>query len=192
MLYSINRLRPLATRRLSLPMTAINIRIRYSTTVHQVWSSQSRHIYTSHTMGCLLPGLLCHPLFGGIHSHNLISPALSTSQWIVHVYTVNPSYIALTLRQSNTDPFGAGVTLHVGRNNPPYLCCHGVAIILSQMTFPQLRSTVRSSDGSPLTRTQLVAAIKSAFIRWLPPNTHTTCSRHQVSTANHRSRLHWL
>ena len=74
----------------------------------------------------------------------------------------NPTYLAITLRGSKTDPFGAGCTLYVGRTRS-HIC--PVAAILAYLAIrPPLPGPLfLYADGSPLTRTGLVSAVRSAL-----------------------------
>ena len=74
----------------------------------------------------------------------------------------HPSYLRIVLRQSKTDLFGAGVSLFVGATGDT-LC--PVAAVLSylsvQTSRPGLLFTYQ--DGCPLSRADLVAAIRQAL-----------------------------
>ena len=74
----------------------------------------------------------------------------------------NPTLLAVTLRSSKTDPFGAGHTLYVG-------CTHSricpVRAVLAYMAIrPQVPGPLFVySDGTPLTRARLVTEVRAAL-----------------------------
>ena len=74
----------------------------------------------------------------------------------------NPSFLAVTLRQSKTDPFGAGCTLYIGRSGSHICPVHAVLAYLA------IRPSVPGplflqANGSPLTRSDLVTAVRAAL-----------------------------
>ena len=74
----------------------------------------------------------------------------------------NPSFLAITLRGSKTDPYGLGQVLYVGRTGSP-IC--PVAAVLSFLAVrpPSAGPLFVHADSSPLTRAQLIAAVRSAL-----------------------------
>ena len=74
----------------------------------------------------------------------------------------HPSMICVHLKQSKTDPFKHGVNIYMGRTNTE-LC--PVAAILAYVAIrPSSPGPFFiTKDGSPLTRTQLVAAVRQAL-----------------------------
>ena len=71
---------------------------------------------------------------------------------------VNPQCLAVHLRQSRTDPFGAGVTLYLGRTGD-VLC--PVSSVLAYLAIRQATPgpLFIFRDGIPLSRTHFVAAV---------------------------------
>ena len=74
----------------------------------------------------------------------------------------NPSYLAVTLRGSKTDPFGAGCTLFVGRSTS-HICAVSAVLAYMAIRPPSVGPLFLHADGSPLTRSDLVAAMRSAL-----------------------------
>ena len=75
----------------------------------------------------------------------------------------NLSYLAVTLRGSKTDPFGAGCTLFVGRSNS-HVCAVTAVLAYLAIRPPSAGPLFLHTDGSPLTRSDLVAAMRTALI----------------------------
>ena len=75
---------------------------------------------------------------------------------------VNPQCLALHLRQSKTDPFGAGVTLYLGRTED-VLC--PVTSVLAYFTIRQETPDPLFifRDGTPLSCTHFVAAVRQVL-----------------------------
>ena len=75
---------------------------------------------------------------------------------------VHPTFLAVTLRASKTDPFGAGHTLYIG-------CTHSrICPVVAVLAYLAIRPTVPGPlfvhmDGSALTRTDLVRAVQTAL-----------------------------
>ena len=75
---------------------------------------------------------------------------------------LNPSCLSVKIKQSKTDPFRQGVTIHLRRTDS---CLCPVAGVLAYMV---LRGSgpgplFRFNDGRPLTRQRLVAAVRAAL-----------------------------
>ena len=73
-----------------------------------------------------------------------------------------PTFMAVTLRQSKTDVFGTGVTLYLGRTQD-ILC--PVAAVLAYMAIrpPGAGPLFIHQDGTPLSRTQLVSKVRETL-----------------------------
>ena len=75
-----------------------------------------------------------------------------------------PNYICVYLRVSKTDPFGRGVHIYLGRTAsvicPVATILSFLAVCPSHLTGPLLRFL----DGSTLTRTFLISAVKRALV----------------------------
>ena len=74
----------------------------------------------------------------------------------------DPTYVAVTLRGSKTDPFGVGCTLFIGRTNSS-IC--PVAALLAYLAIrpPSPGPLFVHDNGSPLTRAGLVSAVRAAL-----------------------------
>ena len=73
-----------------------------------------------------------------------------------------PTFLAVTLRGSKTDPFGAGCTLYVGHTQTQI--CPVVAVLAYLTIRPPVPGPLFIyADGSPLTRSGLVSAVRSAL-----------------------------
>ena len=74
----------------------------------------------------------------------------------------NPTLLAVTLRASKTDPFGAGHTLYVG-------CTHSrICPVRAVLAYMAIRPRIPGplfihSDGTPLTRPKLVTEVRGAL-----------------------------
>ena len=74
----------------------------------------------------------------------------------------HPTLLAVTLRHSKTDPFGAGVTIYLGRAYDDI--CPVVAVLTYIAVRPPFqRPLFIHRDGSPLTRFDLVTSIRHAL-----------------------------
>lgn len=76
--------------------------------------------------------------------------------------TSNPTYLTVNLRTSKTDPFGQGCTLYIGKTDSR--TCPVTAIL----AYLSLRSSAAGplfihEDGTPLLRSELVSAVRSAL-----------------------------
>ena len=74
----------------------------------------------------------------------------------------SPTYLAVTLRASKTDPFGSGCTLYIGRSQS-HIC--PVTAVLAYLSIrPSTPGPLFiCEDGTPLTRTCLVMAVRVAL-----------------------------
>ena len=75
----------------------------------------------------------------------------------------DPSYLTVTLRASKTDPFGAGQTLYLGRTDSK------ICPVVGMLAYIAIRPAVAGPllvhrDGSPLTRIDLVKAVRTALV----------------------------
>ena len=90
------------------------------------------------------------------------NPALLTPVDIPVDDCWNPLYLAVMLRGSKTDPFGAGCTLYVGRSAAP------ICLVTAVLAYLAIRPAGPGplfvhADQSPLTRSDLISAIRSAL-----------------------------
>lgn len=77
----------------------------------------------------------------------------------------DPQVLLVHLRHSKTDPFGAGVYLHLGHSGDDTLC--PVTAVLGYLARrpPALGPLFIFEDGSPLTRVRLVSHLREALMR---------------------------
>lgn len=73
-----------------------------------------------------------------------------------------PSYIAVTLRGSKTDPFGTGCTLFVGRSHTR-ICAVTAVLAYLAIRPPTPGPLFIWDDGTPLTRQALVREVRTAL-----------------------------
>lgn len=74
----------------------------------------------------------------------------------------NPTYLRLTLRGSKTDPFGASCALFVGRTHTQV--CPVSAVLAYLSIRPSTPGPLFiQADGTPLSRTALVTAVRAAL-----------------------------
>ena len=74
----------------------------------------------------------------------------------------DPTYVAITLRGSKTDPFGVGCTLIIGRTNSS-ICPVTALLAYLAIRPPSPGPLFIHDDGSPLTRSGLVSAVCAAL-----------------------------
>ena len=72
------------------------------------------------------------------------------------------TYVAITLHGSKTDPFGVGCTLFVGRTNS-IICPVTALLAYLAIRPPSPGPLFIHDDGSPLTRSGLVSAVRAAL-----------------------------
>ena len=111
----------------------------------------------------------CLGFFGFFRSGELTCPSLeafwpdmlSPADITVDSH-VDPSYISVFLKRSKTDPFGAGLSVHVGRTGDQ-LC--PVAAILAYLAIrpPSPGPLFVFQDGSSLSQQHLVDALRQAL-----------------------------
>ena len=76
----------------------------------------------------------------------------------------DPTYVAITLRGSKTDPFSVECTLFIGRTNSSI--CPVIALLAYLAIRPPSPGQLFiHNDGSPLTRSGLVSAVRAALLR---------------------------
>ena len=128
----------------------------------RAWSSHSSHyeavmLWAACTLGFFAFLRAGEFIAGESNGHSVLTPA------DVRVDSrENPSFLAITLRDSKTDPYGIGHVLYVGRTGSP-IC--PVAAMLSFLAIrpPMAGPLFIHVDSSPLTRARLIAAVRSAL-----------------------------
>ena len=76
--------------------------------------------------------------------------------------TEKPTCVALRIKQSKTDLFRRGVSIHLHQTNLP-LCPVGALLAYLVIRGPQDGPLFRLEDGSPLTRSRLVSELRTAL-----------------------------
>jgi len=152
-LKGIRRGLPAHSRPKRLPITPYILRI-----IHRVWSQDP----VDHDK-VMLWAACCLAFFGFLRCGEFTCPCLGAysptmlSPTDIRVDShVNPQCLAVHLRQSKTDPFGAGVTLYLGRTGE-VLC--PVTSVLAYLAIHQATPgpLFIFRDGTPLSRTHFVA-----------------------------------
>ena len=98
-----------------------------------------------------------------------------------------PSLITVHLRQSKTDPFGAGVTIYLGRSGDR------ICPVTAMLAYLALRPRGNGplfvhQDGSPLTRTLLVASVREALAGFGLPSASFSGHSFRISAATSAAR----
>ena len=96
----------------------------------------------------------------GIYTHTTLPCPLAVDDFQVDSIT-HPTLLAVTLRHSKTDPFGAGVTIYLGR------AYDDIRPVVAVLAYIAVRPLFQGPlfiyrDGSPLTRFDLVTSIPHA------------------------------
>ena len=158
-LKGIRRGLPAHSRPKRLPITPYILRI-----IHKVWSQDP----VDHDK-VMLWAACCLAFFGFLRCGEFTCPCLGAYSPTMLYPTdirvdshVNPQCLAVHLRQSKTDPFGAGVTLYLGRTGE-VLC--PVTSVLAYLAIRQATPgpLFIFRDGTPLSRTHFVAAVQQVL-----------------------------
>ena len=88
-------------------------------------------------------------------------PPLSPSDVRVDSHQ-SPTYLAVTIRASKTDPFGRGCTLYIGRSQS-HICPVTAVLAYLSIRPPTPGPLFMYVDGTPLTRSSLIAAVRAAL-----------------------------
>ena len=144
-----------------LPITAVVMRLLKSS-----WESTRGASYE----GKLLWALACVCFFGFLRSGEATVPTLAGYDRAVHLSmadvsmdsAASPSVVSLRIKESKTDPFRSGVTVHLGRTDRD-LC--PVAALLSFVADRGLQPgpLFVHHDGRPVTRQWLVNRVREAI-----------------------------
>ena len=154
-LRGMRRLRPTCARQRRLPITIGILRLLFS---H--WSSPVTY------EGIMLWAACTLAFFGFLRSGEFIPTRHYPCPLAVDDFQVDsithPTLLAVTLRHSKTDPFGAGVTIYLGRAYDDI--CPVVAVLAYIAVRPPFQGPLFiHRDGSPLTRFDLVTSIRHAL-----------------------------
>lgn len=154
-LRGISRSTPKYTRPRRLPITLPILHILY-----QMWSVTPGFDHTMWWAACCL-GFFAF-LRCGEFTDSPTQPSQITAADIAIDSRANPRHMAVTLRHSKTDPFGAGITLHLGRSGTN-IC--PISAILAYLTIRPAHpgSLFLHSNGQPLTRANLISAVREAL-----------------------------
>ena len=156
-LRGMERTQPQRLRPRRLPIT-----VDVLSSLFQVWSTSSDHYEATMLWAACTLGFFAFLRSGEFTLSSPSSePVLTPSDvWVDN--RADPSFLTITLRSCKTDPFGAGCTLYVG-------CTHSsicpVSAVLSYLAArsPSPGPLFVHQDGSPLTRSCLVAAVRAAL-----------------------------
>ena len=158
-LRGFKRLSAGSPRRKHLPITPWHLR-----KMHVVWS-QAPPSFNNR----MLWAAVCLGFFSFMHAGEFTCPSLhafSADMLSVRDIAVDslrqPSRMEVTLRRSKTDPFGAGITLHLGATGCN-LC--PIAALLGYLAVrpPSPGPLFIFEDGSTLSRPRLIRAVKEAL-----------------------------
>lgn len=155
-LRGLKRDQPLSSRPHRLPITPDILRA-----LHNIWSTLPVPYNNVMLWAACLLGFFGF-LRSGEFTHNPLSSSELQPADIAVDNRDNPTFITVTLRRHKTDQYGTGTTIVIGRTGDS-LC--PVAAIL---TYLAIRSSVPGplfikEDGSPLTRSFLVTAVREAL-----------------------------
>ena len=158
-LRAIRRTQPLHSRSSRLPITPSILRH-----LHSVWSAPP----VAHDT-CMLWAACCLGFFAFLRageftcsSPSAYVPSMLSPQDIVINSRANTTFLAVTLRSSKTDVFGAGHTLYIGSTGN---CLCPVAAILAYLAIhpPGPGPLFLHESGQPLSRAGLVQSVRSAL-----------------------------
>ena len=153
----MERAQPKGLRPRRLPITADILN-----SLFQVWSASSDHYEATMLWAACTLGFFAFLRSGEFTVLSPSSKLVLTPSNICVDSRTDPSFLIITLRSCKTDPFGAGCTLYVG-------CTHSticlVAAVLSYLAArsPSPEPLFIHQDGSPLTCSFLVAAVRAAL-----------------------------
>ena len=158
-LKGVRREAPLSKRARRLPITPELLR-----RIHRAWSQAPPHFDRT-----MLWAAFCLGFFGFMRAGEFTCPSkeaftpfmLAASDIQVDSH-IAPRHLTVHLRQSKTDPFGAGVTLHLGVTGD-FLCP-----VLALLGYLAIRQSTPGPlflfhDGSTLSRTRLVKELHLAL-----------------------------
>ena len=153
----IARTQPRTGRATRLPVTVEVLRH-----LSQAWSSHPTHfeavmLWAACTLGFFAFLRAGEFLAGEDNGHSVLTPV------DIRVDSRDkPSFLTITLRGSKTDPFGVGHVLYVGRT---WSSICPVAAVLSYLAIrpASVGPLFIHTNGLPLTRAQLVRAVRSAL-----------------------------
>ena len=132
--------------------------------LYNTWTGSNQLTYESR----LLWAACCLGFFGFVRVGEFTARNLSAppNPSIIGIQDISrapgdpPQYLCIHLRVSITDPFGRGVHIYLGRTNA--IICP-VAAILSFLPSHLAGPLLQFADGTTLTRTFLVTAVKRAL-----------------------------
>ena len=119
---------------------------------------------------CMLQAACCLGFFGFLRAAEFTIPSWAEFDEGAHLTIADvavdnksaPTIIQVHIKQSKTDPFRQGVFIYIGKS---HAAIYPVALIIKYLTA---RGSVRGplflcADGSPLSRTTLVAKVRAAL-----------------------------
>lgn len=158
-LKGVRREGPARQKRNRLPITPELLR-----RICQVWSQDPPHFDRT-----MLWAAFCLGFFGFMRageftcpSHEAFTPDMLSLQDLAVDSHSSPTHLAVHLKQSKTDPFGVGTTLHLGTTGDT-LC--PVVAMLGYLAIrpPSPGPLFIFCDGSTLSRTRLVQSLRQAL-----------------------------
>ena len=148
---------PLATRPRRLPITPSILRL-----LHHCWSNLAQN----YDIVCMWAAC-CIGFFGFLRSGEFTckswaayDPGMLSLRDVAIDNRLKPSVLHLTLRQSKTDVFGAGVTLHLGRTGDTILCPVSALLAYLAIRPPTPGPLFLLNSGDPLSRDTLVTTVR--------------------------------
>ena len=132
--------------------------------IYRLWSREPRQLNRT-----MLWAAFCLGFFGFMRAGEFTCPSLeSFNQGMLSPRDVSvdshsaPTHLAVHLRQSKTDPFGAGSTLHLGATGDHL--CPVVAMLAYLAIRPQSPGPLfLFQDGSTLSRPKLIQSLRGAL-----------------------------
>lgn len=158
-LRGVQREQPLAKRQLRLPITPELLRI-----IHRVWSQGVQNFDKIMLWAAVCLGFFAFMRAGEFTcpSLNAFTPDMLTPGDIAVDSYTSPTHLTVHLKRSKNDPFGAGITIHLGATGD--LLCP----VTSMLGYLALRPDTPGplfvfSDGATLSRPRLVQAVRQAL-----------------------------
>lgn len=150
---------PSAVRKKRLPITPAILRF-----LHHHWSSGADDYNTVCLWAACCTGFFAVLRSGEFtcESWSAYNPSMLSLRDVVIDSRFKPSVIHLTLRQSKTDVFGAGVTIHLGRTGD-ILCPVSALLAYLAIRPPTPGPLFLLQSGNPLSRQALITAIRNAL-----------------------------
>ena len=180
-LRGMSRLRPISSRPRRLPITVEILRLLFRQWSSPPISDTQIMLWAACTLG----------FFGFMRSGEFTTTGhtqcpLRASDIRVDSRT-DPNLITVHLRQSKTDPFGAGVTIYLGKSGDR------ICPVTAMLAYLALRPRIDGplfvhQDGSPLTRTFLVTSVREALAGFGLPSASFSGHSFRIGAATSAAR----